>query len=882
MSDSPLTTPAQRPAHSPRGTPVNAPRGTRHRVRPRKKLPVSSSKRTEAQLAAIREELKLLPDLIKQKYTKWTHGATDFQLQCMGAQALGQDTVLHAYTGAGKTGIAAGPHLLPSSAGKVTLVISPLLSLHEEQVTTFKEEFGLKAIAINSAHGGCTKELLQTVVRGDHQIVLLSPEMLLSRRFIDNVLRKPEFGTRCLSVFIDEAHCVSHWGASFRKKYGSIGIIRAFLPCATPIMAVSATLTARVHDDILAKLQINPKTYLYINVGNDRPGVAQVVRAMQHPMNSFRDADFLVDESMLPSDVPKAFVYSDDTKDGAGLTDHLNNRVHPDYRARGLVRPYNASMSKEYRELVMQLFRAGIVRILVCTDAAGMMSTLSVQWKMPANMSAWVQRAGRAARGRGRQGLAVMLVEKTAFEADPTGVAAADVPPAQTQSAPRGRGGARGRGRGRGGRGRGRGAKRGKDYAVLHGQKRGSFSGADDEILRQPEPPIPVDAPAEGLYLYIQATSCRRAILAAIFGNKPSTCDSSKCCDLCNPALFDQTRPSRPLAAPRQQAAKKGVAVASVRQSLYDWRREIKKTRYRHTAFAPQAILDDDACERLASIGPISSKDSLAQHPSGWARWDLLGDELFSFMQNLDIPPLESTRKRPRAADSSSTAAAHPPKRTHTMPSADMHYPVLPQPTAASPFPVSSTPTSLRRTSNTGRPTVNAFPGPSTPGTPSITNYTVFTPAVPRVLGISLSLPESTPESAYHIPAAATPLCPGKGSAQTYVEKFEELADEADYTGILAIIKFRAGLNAGIHTAIAAWMSAAVSHNSNILFDRELHEANPWMHAVPRFATSHAPPAQTHTTPRGKGCAAIGRHTSAQTDARSANPMATGSAHLFP
>ncbi|KAJ7864675.1 hypothetical protein B0H13DRAFT_1549424, partial [Mycena leptocephala] len=55
-------------------------------------------------------------------------------------------------------------------------------------------------------------------------------------------LRKPEFGTRCLSVFIDEAHCISHWGDSFRKQYGSIGIIRAFLPRAVPIITVSATL----------------------------------------------------------------------------------------------------------------------------------------------------------------------------------------------------------------------------------------------------------------------------------------------------------------------------------------------------------------------------------------------------------------------------------------------------------------------------------------------------------------------------------------------------------------------------------------------------------------------------------------------------------------
>ncbi|KAJ7842428.1 hypothetical protein B0H13DRAFT_1648793 [Mycena leptocephala] len=108
----------------------------------------------------------------------------------------------------------------------------------------------------------------------ENQIVIISPEMLLTRRFIDGVLRKPEFGSCCLSVFIDEAHCVSHWGDSFRKKYGSIGIIRAFLPRAVPIIAVSAMLTPRVHQDILSKLRIDPKDNLYMNIGNDRPTVS--------------------------------------------------------------------------------------------------------------------------------------------------------------------------------------------------------------------------------------------------------------------------------------------------------------------------------------------------------------------------------------------------------------------------------------------------------------------------------------------------------------------------------------------------------------------------------------------------------------------------------
>ncbi|KAF7372275.1 ATP-dependent DNA helicase Q-like 3 [Mycena venus] len=368
---------------------------------PQERRTRAATKITPAQLEAIKEELKLLPGLIRTHYTKWIDGAKDFQLECMGGQKLGKEILLHTATGAGKTGIAAGPHLLPSSQGKVTLVVSPLLSLHHEQVATFKDEFGLKATAINSSNGGCTKDVMQKVVSGEWQIVMLSPEMLLLRRFVDGVLRKSEFSSRCLSVFIDEAHCISHWGASFRKKYASIGIIRAFLPRTTSIIAVTATLTPRVREDLVTKLQFDRNSYTYQTIGNDRANVSMVIRAMEHPANSYRDTDFIVPaDNKTLADIKLTFLYTDDIKDGGQLVDHLNARVHPNYRDRGLVQPYNAGMSRQYRSYVMALFRAGVIRVLVCTDAAGMGCDLpdielAVQWK--SCNSCWDQ-AGRIGR----------------------------------------------------------------------------------------------------------------------------------------------------------------------------------------------------------------------------------------------------------------------------------------------------------------------------------------------------------------------------------------------------------------------------------------------------------------------------------------------------
>jgi superfamily II DNA helicase RecQ len=88
---------------------------------------------------------------------------------------------------------------------------------------------------------------IQDIVVGTYQIVVVSPEMLQSCRFVEKVLCKPEFGPCVLSVFIDKAHCVLHWGASFHKKYATIGMVCTFLPCSTPMIAVTATLTLKVH-----------------------------------------------------------------------------------------------------------------------------------------------------------------------------------------------------------------------------------------------------------------------------------------------------------------------------------------------------------------------------------------------------------------------------------------------------------------------------------------------------------------------------------------------------------------------------------------------------------------------------------------------------------
>jgi hypothetical protein len=144
-----------------------------------------------------------------------------------------------------------------------------------------------------------------------------------------------------------------------------------------------------------------------------------------------------------------------------------------------------------------------------------------VQWKAPTNLSSWVQRAGCAVRAPGHQGLAVMIVEKSAFEVDVNNVEEVSEPlPASTMH-----GGGRGRGCGCGhgrGHGRVRGKRGGASYGIQRGQKCGTHSGTFDIISPIDElTTIADDAHGEGLYSYILTTICCRAILTQIFGNTP-------------------------------------------------------------------------------------------------------------------------------------------------------------------------------------------------------------------------------------------------------------------------------------------------------------------------------------------------------------------------
>ncbi|KAJ6617238.1 P-loop containing nucleoside triphosphate hydrolase protein [Mycena sp. CBHHK59/15] len=586
-----------------------------------------------------RAQLVGLQDHMLAKF-QCKHIAHQYQMEGIEAQLQMQDVLVHAGTGMGKTTIAAGPHAHPTSIGKVTLMISPLIALHDEQVETFRDEFKLKATAVNSSNSGCKVEVLQLtmprqeIVRGDYQIVLISPEMALSRRFIREVLRSTEFGRRILSVVVDEAHVISHWGASFRKKYGTLGMIRAFLPRGTPIVALSATLPARIRNDVLSKLQFG-QDYANIDVGNDRPNISIVVRGIQHPLNTYADLDFIVAGVKSREDIKKTFIYADNIATGVEIIDHLTSLLPPEIRdvVQGYdapFRPYNAALSKEYRRKAMTMFKEGAIRILVCTDAAGMGCNIPdidvvVQWKLPASMSLFVQRAGRAARARGRTGLAILLIEPSAYGIDlAEGNNEEKAPEKEKESNGE----------------KHEKAKKKKEYAKARGVLRGSAGGKHDTVFVVETPALDPEAQDEGLLVFVQTVKCRRAVLTLIYNNKPAQ-PTVPCCDICCPELLDQTRPGKPPVVPRQSAVKRGEINKDVQLALHQWRVGIKARDYPTPLHSASSIMRNETIALLSSVGPIPSRAHLQTIlAEQWTWWEDYGEELYACLAAQAIPPM--------------------------------------------------------------------------------------------------------------------------------------------------------------------------------------------------------------------------------------------------
>lgn len=600
----------------PRNLAARAENNKRKRAASRERAGATDTGPGEIQWPVSDEDLKQIDARMKAAWNWVDKEPRPFQMEAGRAQCRGRDVIIHARTGLGKTTVVAAPYAFPENAKRKTIFVSPLIALQEEMVDTFREEYGLAALAVNSAREKPLEELMEEICTGDHNIILISPEMLQSRQFVKGVLGNSVFTKRVLSLVVDEAHCVSHWGADFRKKYGTLGNVRAFLPPkTTSVVAMSATFTPRVRRDVLSKLHFGDD-YINLDLGNNRSNVSLVVRAMHRTQTTYGDLDFVIPRGVqTAADIPPTFIYADDTKFGTLIIDHLVELLPASLREDGLIRPFNATHSHSYRKNAMDHFRHGSIRILVCTDAAGMGCNLPnielvVQWALPDKLSTFVQRAGRAARRPGLTGLAVLLVEPTAYGVHPGSVEeqlrAEITGKAKSRRPPKG-------------------------WAISHGRKRGAAASAScNEIDRTIKLAVSEESKDEGLLCLVQTGDCRRRVIGDAFNCDDIASDSGvPCCDLCNPELLRRTLPG-PAPRKKGKAAAKATPAADIVAACRSWREAVYTRDWDGSIFAASGILGDTLIDKIAVSPPFASAAGLkALIADEWQWWDEYGHALY-------------------------------------------------------------------------------------------------------------------------------------------------------------------------------------------------------------------------------------------------------------
>jgi len=264
----------------------------------------------------------------------------------------------------------------------ITLVISPLVSLMQDQVSALKTA-GVPAAYINST---LTGSQMQTVYRnllaGKYKIVYVAPERLDYPGF-GNVIQKLQISF----LAVDEAHCISQWGQDFRPSYLRIVNFIESLPCRPVVGAYTATATAQVQKDVEKILRLNHP--IRAVTGFDRPNLYFDVI---HPELKDRELKQLLSERREKCGI----IYCSTRKKVESVCENLQNLGYAATR-------YHAGLDEKERKQNQEDFLYDRKTIMVATNAFGMgidKSNVSyvIHYNMPKSLEAYYQEAGRAGR----------------------------------------------------------------------------------------------------------------------------------------------------------------------------------------------------------------------------------------------------------------------------------------------------------------------------------------------------------------------------------------------------------------------------------------------------------------------------------------------------
>jgi ATP-dependent DNA helicase RecQ len=322
-------------------------------------------------------------DLVRQTFG--FEGLRPQQDRAIRAALEGRDALLVMPTGGGKSLCYQAPALVREG---LTVVVSPLISLMQDQVDALRAD-GVPADMLTSSQAsGERREVEAALARGDLKLLYVSPERLMNPGFL---ARLEAFSLA--GVAIDEAHCISHWGHDFRPEYRQLGELRRRSP-AIPIQAYTATATPRVREDVVRELGLRDPDVI---VGSfDRPNltyrvlprrdlVAQVSAVIaRHRSGGRCDAGIIY--CLRRSDVEEL----------AASLQALGVRCEP----------YHAGLDPERRRRTQRAFQSEDLDVVVATVAFGMgIDRPDVRFVMHASLPKGVEQYSQETGRAGRDGL---------------------------------------------------------------------------------------------------------------------------------------------------------------------------------------------------------------------------------------------------------------------------------------------------------------------------------------------------------------------------------------------------------------------------------------------------------------------------------------------
>lgn len=330
-------------------------------------------------------------DLIKalKTYTQF-ESFKPGQREVISSILQGNDTVAVLPTGTGKSLCYQLPgYLLP---GKV-LIVTPLLSLMQDQVEQMAMRGEKGAVAINSFLSPVEKKKVFNHL-DQYKYIFISPEMLNMDFILSRLIRLP------ISLFvIDEAHCISQWGYDFRPDYMKLGEVKEKLH--SPLtLALTATATKKVVRDITQSLRLEQWNEFISSV--DRPNIAMKVEKVQDFQGKKNRTVQLVTSLKGPG-----IIYFSSKRLAEEMAVHLKeNGVHK-------VSAYHGGMSQEDRILIQQQFINGQLDLVCATSAFGMGINKEnvryvIHFHLPLQLESYLQEIGRAGRD-GKPSIAILL-----------------------------------------------------------------------------------------------------------------------------------------------------------------------------------------------------------------------------------------------------------------------------------------------------------------------------------------------------------------------------------------------------------------------------------------------------------------------------------------